>query len=299
MNKYIINTDLIKETILKNRISLEKKLLCEHSDCSPSKADYSNKTFQSIYTIKYFPAYYFEYCVLSNRLNQYLKKKKIKKINIISLGSGSCADYYALNNNLVDIEHYTYTGIDLNDWDRDLFPIIDKKNFIFKKISALEIKNFDDYQVIFFPKSISNIFGEDINSETEKNINTFINDLIKSNRDEIIFCISYEHYYAKEHFIYLSKILNSKGYYIADSRNSKNNAGQSWYIGDKCYNDDYGVYTYQNLNELNNFFYYENIGCNNLMCNKRDSCYIMRGSLKKNRLIQYNYFVFKRKNDDY
>lgn len=295
MNWFNVDKEKIEFVIDKNLQYLENKKLCS-CNTPPSIADYSDDLYQSVYTIKYFPAYYFEYCYFAYELNHFFSKKKQNLVNIISLGSGSCPDYYAFFDNLVDID-FCYVGVDCNCWNRELFPVVGD-NFDTMITSAEDIKGLDDYHVISFPKSITNIFGNELNEDSQNKIEMFVDNLVSSGRNEIIFFISYEHIYAVGHFVFMSKALTSKGYEIIDSINSKNNADARWYIGSRPFIEELGYQLCQNLHAINNKFKHADTNCDDIFCLIRQNCTINHSSLKTCKLIRGNFFVFKRVTHD-
>ncbi|HBC7441234.1 hypothetical protein B9086_008860 [Morganella morganii subsp. morganii] len=156
---FIISKEIIDITIKKNEEYLNNNQVhwCNHSSTQPSSANYNDSIYQSIYTIRYFPAYYAEYCMLSHCFYMYITSREVKSLNFISLGCGAATDYYALKDNLHDIT-FNYKGLDFTRWNDSLFP--DKgNNFSHIKKSISEVNSYDinDIDAIIFPKSISNL----------------------------------------------------------------------------------------------------------------------------------------------
>ncbi|MBP6079740.1 MAG: hypothetical protein KA732_00515 [Providencia sp.] len=296
MDNMKIDKEKLEYVIEKNQEFIQNEKLCA-CNIAPSIADYSNPLYQAVYVIKYFSAYYFEYCFLANTFYLFLNKIGKRDVNIISLGSGPCPDYYAFMDNLNGI-NFSYTGVDCNVWNRELFPDVIDTNFSSVIDSAENIEGLDFYDVISFPKSITNIFGVELNDEAKRKIREFVNKLVLSGKNEIIIFISYEFYNAIGHFIYMSEVLNSKKYEIIDSIDSINKSGQYWYLGRRCYSDIYNCYINEDLYSINNDFIFSNTKCDDLSCAIKISCKILHSSLKTNSLMFGNFFVFKRGEHD-
>lgn len=131
---------------------------CEISGTSPEGHNYKRWSYQKLYTLRYFPAYYLEYCVLAEELNDRLKNHQ-QKITVASFGCGICADYFALQDNLEGIA-FDYVGYDIFKWtQKKLIPRTTGPNFSFNHFTTDSFKNgdLDDIDVFFFPKSIGDI----------------------------------------------------------------------------------------------------------------------------------------------
>lgn len=156
---FIVNKETINETLKKNKdfLTQNTEKWCAHHATQPSATDYSDPIYQSIYTMRYFPAYYTEYCMLSCCFYLYILKNKVKHLNFISLGCGAATDYYALKDNFKNIT-FNYKGLDINKWDDALFPNRND-NFlrIQKSIQDINSNDLNDIDAIIFPKSISNL----------------------------------------------------------------------------------------------------------------------------------------------
>lgn len=62
---------------------------CSYSDVSLN-SNYNDFFRQKLYVLKYFPAYYFEYCILVNELKERIKKADV---SVVSLGCGAMLDF--------------------------------------------------------------------------------------------------------------------------------------------------------------------------------------------------------------
>ena len=117
--------------------------------------DYSNTDVQQLYLLRYFPAYLVEYKYLYDKL---FRAGKLDSLKILSIGCGCCIDYYgaflASDNNM---DRLNYWGIDTVDWKhRDLFSI-STANFVKGNISSISYPKGFVFNVIIFPKSLSDI----------------------------------------------------------------------------------------------------------------------------------------------
>ncbi|MEY0880796.1 hypothetical protein AB7194_11145 [Providencia stuartii] len=187
---FIISKESIDETLEKNEnyLSQHTAKWCDHYSTQPSSTDYSDPIYQSIYTMRYFPAYYAEYCMLSHCFYMYILEKKVTHLNFISLGCGAATDYYAIKDNFRNIT-FNYKGLDINKWDDTLFPERDD-NFlrIQKSILNVDLNDLSNVDAIIFPKSVSNL---DIDNALV-NLADLLN---KSGRSSYYILTSRENYY--------------------------------------------------------------------------------------------------------
>lgn len=231
--------DIIRNTYnfgLKKYIESDGKL-CELSinffdDKNPP--DYSKLHVQQSYLLKYCLAYSFEYYYMYNHIKSSFKNE----INILSLGCGSCIDYWSLCLLLYrkdkDLK-INYIGVDKIKWNsNDIENIFDKNNintykftrrktdncyFIENEINILSdyyifndsiINILNNLDVIIFPRSIGEILIDETNNINIKNIN-IIKNIISNIRNDEIYILS--SIYANEHrnlFYELSKTYNCK-----------------------------------------------------------------------------------------
>jgi hypothetical protein len=126
-----------------------------------SKPDYSQKIVQQLYLLRYFPAYLCEYKYLYEKV---IFTNKIDHFNILSVGCGCCIDYYSAFLALGSkVDCLTYWGIDAIDWAyRDS---LDNSNFHFvlNNICNARFSDKPKFNLIFFPKSLSEITDDDFN----------------------------------------------------------------------------------------------------------------------------------------
>lgn len=182
----IINSEFINETVNNFYDSFKnEENWCSVSGLNPNIDIYGNHKYQKLYALKYIPAYYFEYCILANKLNGRIKNKN-HKIKVISMGCGLCPDYYALVHNL-ECE-FEYHGYDAYEWSmRKFMPqVANDYNFYKKSLKNIKSEEIYDCDVFIFPKSIG-----DINDSNDKIIEHLANIISKINKNRIFFLNSY------------------------------------------------------------------------------------------------------------
>lgn len=131
---------------------------CDISHLDPEGDNYKFKTYQRLYTLRYFPAYYLEYCILAEALQKRLGNN-YTGVKIASFGCGICTDYFALRDNLTKVS-FEYVGYDRWEWSsQSLIPGEKGSNFSFKLFGTdnFEPGDLADVDVFFFPKSIGDI----------------------------------------------------------------------------------------------------------------------------------------------
>ncbi|WP_134929252.1 hypothetical protein [Pseudomonas protegens] len=157
---------------------------CKIARYEPSGNHYMSKMFQGLYALRYFPAYYLEYCILADLLREKVESD-YEYLNIYSFGCGLAPDYYAFRDNLRDIA-FDYHGYDHFSWStQKLMPLPDV-NFSFTNDTILNLKvsDIEDVDVFVFPKSIGDIAASDVNAMSE------IAKLIASTSKERIFFLN-------------------------------------------------------------------------------------------------------------
>lgn len=214
LNEFISITKIIeniynfrlKEFIDNNQNLCELSINFFNEDELP---DYTKEHVQESYLLKYSLAYSFEFHIMYNKVIDFLKDKQC--VNVLSLGCGSCIDYwslcYTLYKKKLNIK-INYIGVDKIKWESNgIEELFDKTNcatnykfnkreednsyFLQSEIKDLEnaINNNSKYNeindvlsnldIIIFPRSISEIGGNDENNEVFKNIfNKIKNDKI-------------------------------------------------------------------------------------------------------------------------
>lgn len=181
-----INTRFIENVVNSfHRSLLKDGLLCEFSSVTPDNANYNNQTYQKLYALKYYPAYYFEYSCLAEELQHRLSHARKSNIDILSLGSGLYPDYFSLEHNLS--ASFSYTGYDACNWPTtNLLPNTPRNiNLINRSIDTLTTNDLSKYDVFIFPKSIGDIatsadikmLGDKI-AQTSKKTIYFLNSFI-------------------------------------------------------------------------------------------------------------------------
>ncbi|QTM03086.1 hypothetical protein GQX62_05385 [Brachyspira hyodysenteriae] len=199
-----------------------------------SKPDYNKPQVQSSYLLKYALGYSFEYYYMYDHIEPSFQNRK--EINILSLGCGSCIDYWSLCLLLYrrgkDLK-INYIGVDKIKWNsNNIRSIFDKNNintfkftkrkfdscyFIENEINMLHYDDiFDDriinilnnLDVIIFPRSIGEILIDETNNINIENIN-IIRDIISHIKKYEIYILS--SIYSTNHYNLLDEL--SKTYY--------------------------------------------------------------------------------------
>jgi hypothetical protein len=170
--------------------------------------DYTDKKIQLLYLLRYYPAYLCEYKYLYDKV---IKKSKLDNLSILSIGCGCCVDYHgAYLANERDYNNITYCGIDRIEWEyADSFG---NKKFevINEDINNIKLPDKNDYNIIIFPKSISEF--------NDKSFNNFISALSKTTfTQETVVLISssmdkgFEH--DEERYKKVAEVLEKNGYF--------------------------------------------------------------------------------------
>lgn len=159
MNNFIINN---LENIYSDFKSHLSKLnnYCHLRDLrfNYNTPNYDNLSIQQLYLLRYFPAFFLEYYEIYNKL---LARDFIEfPFNILSIGTGCGIDYFALEYALRTKQnscstHVIYTGIDKIDWQYKNYLNNNHCKFIQIDVNELHSLGYNDYNIIFFPKSIS------------------------------------------------------------------------------------------------------------------------------------------------
>lgn len=138
--------------------------LCKISKTEHTLEFYKKPAYQELYALRFIPAYYFEYCVLADKLYSRVKRD-YTHLNIASFGCGLSPDYYALKDNLREIK-FNYSGFDAVEWrSQNHMPKVESNHqFIFKCVQNIRVQELHDMDVFVFPKSIGDIrdSGDDV-----------------------------------------------------------------------------------------------------------------------------------------
>ena len=201
----------LKEFINNNQYLCELSINFFNVDELP---DYTKEHVQESYLLKYSLAYSFEFYRMYNKIIDSLKDKGY--INVLSLGCGSCIDYWSLCYTLYKKNINTkinYIGVDKIKWESNgIEEPFDKNNcetnykfnkrrkdnsyFLQSEIKDLEnsininnkcneINNIlSNLDIIIFPRSIGDICDNEENNEILKNI------FNKAKNDKIFFLSS-------------------------------------------------------------------------------------------------------------
>lgn len=140
---------------------------CKIAKHEPSGNHYGNEKYQKLYALRYFPAYYLEYCFLASSLRRRVDGH-YDYLKIYSFGCGLAPDYYALRDNLGDIA-FDYQGFDHFPWPtQPLVPLPDANfGFSHETITNLKVSDIKNVDVFVFPKSIGDIASSDVDAMTD------------------------------------------------------------------------------------------------------------------------------------
>ncbi|HEM6743164.1 TPA: hypothetical protein ACHFX9_002998 [Citrobacter farmeri] len=221
-----IDRDFIHDVVYNFHASImQDGELCDYSDISPVNENYDDAIYQKIYALKYIPAYYFEYCILANKLSERLALKKTKHVEIASFGCGLYPDYFALLHNLDDID-FEYYGFDICQWEtRTLLPTSEDNIYLHtKSIDSIRERFLRDIDVFIFPKSLGDI-AENID------IPSFADKIAKTRNDTIYFLNSFitvDHKLNKHHVDIFSQFHEAM---LAAGFKTTDKSGDTFYSG--------------------------------------------------------------------
>jgi hypothetical protein len=156
LNLFIEDT---KKIIMRSLDSSEvKRIFDNHYNGNFS---YSDKDEQTLYLLRYFYAYCYEYRCIFREIY-----KDFNSINLLSIGCGAGIDALSLMFSAKGIlkKQYSYLGIDIVEWHniKNILKLGD--NLQFKKI-VIDINSkeiLENRNVFFFPKSLSDIDYRDM-----------------------------------------------------------------------------------------------------------------------------------------
>lgn len=167
---FLIN-DILDEVLndFKNFVE-NSDSLCELKDLrfdGGHTPDYSNQHIQQYYLLRYAYAYAFEYKWMYGKLLHSSYKTIPEKINILSLGTGSMLDYWAISQLLQGRKQANYKGVDVIDWKYKIEAENDDKIEFINKDIVSYFKDFPsdtDFNpdIYIFPNSISELNPDDI-----------------------------------------------------------------------------------------------------------------------------------------
>ncbi|MBT3817536.1 MAG: hypothetical protein HOE80_03765 [Candidatus Magasanikbacteria bacterium] len=160
-----------------------------------SQSAYTDSLRQADYLLRYYGMYFTSYYATYRRfLRKYEAIFSQKRLHILSIGTGSGIDFFALNRAIEDLllenkikrrQQYHYTGIDPVAWNYQ--PISTKfhfKQIDIKKLTPQDIENVD---LFIFPRSLSDIERTDPLSLTR--LARLVSN--HTNRDRLFFINSY------------------------------------------------------------------------------------------------------------
>ena len=166
---FLIN-DMLDEVLddFKNFVE-NTNSLCELKDLrfnGGHTPDYSNQHIQQYYLLRYAYAYAFEYKRMYEKLLKSYEDIP-EKLDILSLGTGSMLDYWAISQLLQGRKQVNYKGVDVIDWKYKIEAENDDKvEFINKDIVAYvkDLSSDTDFNpdIYIFPNSISELDTDDI-----------------------------------------------------------------------------------------------------------------------------------------
>lgn len=167
--------------------------------CTQDQSGYDNHLSDALYVKRYFSAYYTEHCVLANNLYLAARERGIKNLNIASFGCGLFIDFFALNDNLREID-FSYSGYDLFGWGKMggfSQSFLPKQAFYYKK-SVLDLtqREINAFDVFVFPKSLSDIrngfnSANGLDIKNDNCIKDFAEKIAATTKDRIFFLNSY------------------------------------------------------------------------------------------------------------
>ena len=169
IQKYVETAFKDLETSIKKMQKCELETFYFGGDHTP---EYDKIEHQQEYILKYFPAYLAEYYYIYKELNFNNFFNPVNQdIHVLSLGCGSGVDLLAFYLRRLSVVDFKYTVIDLANWKyRDLIiPASDKINFINANAADFNFKNYEDINLIIFPRSISE-FDDNVIDSIVKNI---------------------------------------------------------------------------------------------------------------------------------
>ncbi|OAI11754.1 hypothetical protein A1507_19695 [Methylomonas koyamae] len=236
----IVNSNFIRELVN----SFHNNLLCHNDWCEaanfePTNDFYKKKIYQKIYALRYLPAYYFEYCVLANELYNRIKNDYIF-INVASFGCGLAPDYYALKDNLRNI-NFTYIGYDAVEWSTKHLMPTPQNNFSFalKHVNNISQNTLDNIDVYIFPKSIG-----DIENSTKGTIKRLATSIASTPKERLFFLNSYVNNtinISQDLTIFkeIHNTLTSAGFATKDNVDRTHYMGSQYHIGLRAINNDF------------------------------------------------------------
>lgn len=147
----------------------------EYSPTNDKTPNYTTEIHRTLYYLRYASSYTIEYYNIYKYIFNNFIPINSDTIRVLSIGCGAMLDlvgfYYALQEQkrLNKCTPYYY-GVDLVDWECEATKLIYNVKFIKLGIENIDFV-FDDIMpidIIFFPKSISEISGDNLNSFVKK-----------------------------------------------------------------------------------------------------------------------------------
>ncbi|EMX6282222.1 hypothetical protein AAHD08_000243 [Providencia rettgeri] len=148
---------------LKNKIQsvlddFENEKWCDLNVAGFNSDNYSIKTQQQKYILKYYAAYF---CELYEMYGKFFNDFKGESVNILSIGCGSGVDCEALNRVCIDKNitiRKNYRGVDLVDWYyRPMYEWASFDTMCASKLNSNDVENID---LFVFPKSLTELTME-------------------------------------------------------------------------------------------------------------------------------------------
>lgn len=131
---------------------------------------YSNKLHRSFYFIKYAVPYCIEYREIYLNILDSRDFSNSTSISVLSIGCGAMLDFVGFIYALRKIDKHiswSYHGIDIIDWEcKDISKLSNENiKFTCKSIGDISLEDFNNhYDIIIFPKSISDIPSKELNT---------------------------------------------------------------------------------------------------------------------------------------
>lgn len=219
-------------TSFSNAFRLDYNTWCSLAGATPINMHYGTQAYQKLYALKYIPAYYFEYCYLAELFHKRINGK-LTEITIASLGCGLAPDYYALRDNLHNI-NMNYVGFEPADWHtRTFMPPLGGNATLYKLgVGMLHQELINSMDAFIFPKSIGDINNSDPNGL--KNLAALISNSPKKNIFLLNSYVTKNHTQSPDLKIFLSVVhaaLIQQGFQCKDSPNTTFSCGTTTTCG--------------------------------------------------------------------
>ena len=167
--------DTIKRMLNRDINMLWERLENKQNEWCNLNLNLNTKSYEDLYNqhyylLKYYPAYFTEYYHIWKIFFETYNKKHI---NILSIGCGAGIDFIAFTHILrIKNLKYQYFGIDSIEW-KDRNRVFD---FTQQEVQNLTKKDFENVDLIVFPKILTELENEELENLADKIINSYITD---------------------------------------------------------------------------------------------------------------------------